>query len=65
MSYLALTDADRDAMLETIGVASIDELFAELPEGVRFDRELALAAGAGRAGADGVLRGARRRERAA
>ena len=42
MSYLALTDADRDAMLETIGVASIDELFADLPAGVRFDRELEL-----------------------
>jgi glycine cleavage system P protein (glycine dehydrogenase) subunit 1 len=40
MSYLALTDADRDAMLETIGVASVEELFAELPPGVRFDRDL-------------------------
>jgi glycine dehydrogenase subunit 1 len=36
LSYLALTDADRDAMLEAIGVESIDELFADLPEGVRF-----------------------------
>jgi len=42
MSYLALTDADRDAMLETIGVASLDELFADLPAGVRFDRALEL-----------------------
>ena len=42
MSYLALTDADREAMLETIGVASIEELFADLPVGVRLDRELAL-----------------------
>src|ERR1051325_11139209 len=42
MSYLALTDADRDAMLETIGVGSIEELFAELPAGVRLDRELDL-----------------------
>src|SRR2546430_1559039 len=42
MSYLALTDADRDAMLETIGVGSIEELFADLPQGVRFERELAL-----------------------
>ena len=40
MSYLALTDADRDAMLEAIGVDSIDELFADLPEGVRFNRAL-------------------------
>src|SRR5205809_4344629 len=43
MSYLALTEADRDAMLEAIGVGSLDELFADLPEGVRFDRPLDLA----------------------
>jgi glycine dehydrogenase subunit 1 len=42
MSYLALTDADRQAMLETIGVASIEELFADLPGGVRLDRALQL-----------------------
>jgi glycine dehydrogenase subunit 1 len=40
--YLSLTDADREAMLETIGVESIAELFRDIPEGVRFDRELAL-----------------------
>jgi glycine cleavage system pyridoxal-binding protein P len=28
--FLALTDADREAMLETIGVSSIDELFREI-----------------------------------
>ncbi len=42
MSYLALTEADRDAMLETIGVSSVEELFADLPPGVRLDRELRL-----------------------
>ena len=42
MSYLALTDADRDAMLEEIGVSSIEELFGDLPAGVRLDRELGL-----------------------
>ena len=42
MSYLALTDADREAMLEAIGVSSIEELFADLPAGVRLDRELEL-----------------------
>jgi glycine dehydrogenase subunit 1 len=42
MSYVALTDADRDAMLEAIGVGSLDDLFADLPDGVRFDRALAL-----------------------
>ena len=42
MSYLSLTDADRDEMLEAIGVSSIEELFAELPESVRLGRELEL-----------------------
>jgi glycine dehydrogenase subunit 1 len=42
VSYLSLTDADREAMLETIGASSIEELFADIPEGVRFERELAL-----------------------
>jgi glycine dehydrogenase subunit 1 len=42
LSYLALTDADREAMLETIGVSSVEELFADLPAGVRLDRELEL-----------------------
>jgi glycine dehydrogenase subunit 1 len=42
VSYLALTDADREEMLATAGVASIDELFRDIPEGVRFRRELDL-----------------------
>jgi len=42
VSYLALTDADREAMLEAIGVSSVEELFADLPEGVRLRRELDL-----------------------
>jgi glycine dehydrogenase subunit 1 len=42
VSYLALTDADREAMLETIGVSSVEELFADLPNGVRLGRELEL-----------------------
>jgi glycine dehydrogenase subunit 1 len=43
LSYLALTDADREAMLETIGVSSVEELFADLPAGVRLDRALDVA----------------------
>jgi glycine dehydrogenase subunit 1 len=43
VSYLALTAADREAMLETIGVATVEELFADLPAGVRLGRELELA----------------------
>jgi len=42
VSYLALTEADREAMLETIGVSSVEELFADLPVGVRLGRELEL-----------------------
>jgi glycine dehydrogenase subunit 1 len=38
--YLSLTDADRQAMLEAIGVTSLEELFEQIPTGVRFDREL-------------------------
>jgi glycine dehydrogenase subunit 1 len=42
VSYLSLTDADREAMLDTVGVASIDELFADIPKDVRLGRELSL-----------------------
>jgi glycine dehydrogenase subunit 1 len=40
--FLSLTDEDRDEMLETIGVASVDELFRDIPDGVRLRRPLAL-----------------------
>jgi glycine cleavage system P protein (glycine dehydrogenase) subunit 1 len=40
--YLSLTDADREAMLETIGVDTVEDLFRDIPAGVRFDRPLAL-----------------------
>ncbi|HEV8103421.1 MAG TPA: aminomethyl-transferring glycine dehydrogenase subunit GcvPA [Gaiellaceae bacterium] len=40
MSYLSLTDADREAMLAAIGVETIDELFRDIPAGVRFAGEL-------------------------
>jgi glycine dehydrogenase subunit 1 len=40
VSYLSLTDADREAMLATIGVETIDELFRDIPAGVRFAGEL-------------------------
>lgn len=39
MRYLPLTDADRRSMLARIGVASIDDLFADIPQSVRL-REL-------------------------
>jgi glycine dehydrogenase subunit 1 len=37
MRYLPLTEADRQAMLQTIGIASIDALFAEVPPVARLD----------------------------
>ncbi len=38
--YLSQTAADREAMLAAIGVDSVDDLFEQIPERVRFDREL-------------------------
>ena len=35
MRYLPLTDADRRAMLQAIGVGSLDSLYRDVPEGVR------------------------------
>jgi glycine dehydrogenase subunit 1 len=40
--FLSLTDEDREAMLGAIGVATIDELFEQVPEGVRLRRDLDL-----------------------
>jgi glycine dehydrogenase subunit 1 len=42
LSYLSLTHQDREEMLAAIGVSSVEELFRDIPAGVRFDRELAL-----------------------
>jgi len=43
--YTSATDADRAAMLERIGVESIDDLFETIPEGVRLGRALDLPPG--------------------
>jgi glycine cleavage system P protein (glycine dehydrogenase) subunit 1 len=43
--YTPTTEADRAEMLETIGVDSIDELFAQIPEDVRLGRALDLESG--------------------
>ncbi len=37
MRYLPLSQADRAAMLDKIGVGSIDDLFADVPEEARLD----------------------------
>jgi glycine dehydrogenase subunit 1 len=43
--YTSATDADRAAMLETIGVGSVDDLFADVSPSLRLGRELALDPG--------------------
>src|SRR3989440_6834651 len=43
--YTSVTDEDRREMLATIGMSSMDELFADIPEGVRLQTELDLPAG--------------------
>src|SRR5919199_3925694 len=40
--YTSATDADRRAMLDAIGVGSLEDLFADIPEGVRLRREIEL-----------------------
>ncbi len=44
MSYAALTPDDRQAMLQTIGVDSIDDLFADIPRHLRQNAQLGLEA---------------------
>ncbi len=43
--YTSATDADRREMLDAIGVETIEDLFADIPAGVRLDRPLDIAAG--------------------
>ncbi len=42
MSQLSLTDSDREEMLAAIGVDSVEDLFRDIPAGVRFKRDLKL-----------------------
>ena len=43
--YTSVTDADLSEMLGTIGVDSIDELFADIPARLRLNRPLSLGPG--------------------
>jgi glycine dehydrogenase subunit 1 len=43
--YTSVTEQDRREMLAAIGVSSMEELFADIPDGVRLGRELDLPAG--------------------
>jgi glycine dehydrogenase subunit 1 len=47
--YTSATDADREQMLAAIGAASVEELFEDVPEGVRLGRALELPDGKGEA----------------
>jgi glycine dehydrogenase subunit 1 len=42
VSYLSVTDRDREEMLAAIGVSSVEDLFEQVPEGVRLRRPLDL-----------------------
>lgn len=44
MSYIPNTDADREAMLAAIGVKTMDDLFAPIPEPLQFRGELDIPA---------------------
>jgi glycine dehydrogenase subunit 1 len=44
-SYVSATEAERREMLATIGVASIEDLFADIPPALRLERPLAIGAG--------------------
>ncbi len=44
MSYIALSDDDRRAMLAAVGIASVDELFCCIPEEIRAKKDLDLPA---------------------
>src|SRR3989440_11508230 len=43
--YTSVTEQDRREMLAAIGISSMEELFADIPEAVRLTRELDLPAG--------------------
>ena len=43
--YTSVTDSDREQMLAAIGVSSVEELFADIPAGVRLARALDLPDG--------------------
>jgi glycine dehydrogenase subunit 1 len=44
MTYILNTPEDQQDMLEAIGVSSIEQLFAEIPQDIKLDRELDLPA---------------------
>ena len=61
VSFLSLTDADREEMLAAIGVASVEELFRDIPAGVRFGGELDLEPALSEPSSSRTSRSSRRR----
>ncbi|HYM12305.1 MAG TPA: aminomethyl-transferring glycine dehydrogenase subunit GcvPA [Bryobacterales bacterium] len=45
MRYLPKSDSERQAMLDSMGLASLDDLFSHLPPGLRLNRPLAIPPG--------------------
>jgi len=56
MRYIPVTCEQREAMLRAVGVSSIDELFAVIPEAVRFDGALDLPDGLSEIELDSLMR---------
>jgi hypothetical protein len=54
--YTSATDGDRQEMLATIGVESIDELFADVPESLRLEEPLSFGPGSSERGGVGSSR---------
>ena len=42
MRYIPMTEQDRQAMLASMGISSVDELFADIPEHLRMAERLNL-----------------------
>ena len=61
--YTSATDADRREMLGRIGLGSLDELFAAIPESVRLERPLALPDGQAEQDVEAHLRSLAERNR--
>src|ERR1039457_3715672 len=55
--FTAVTETDRRVMLDAVGVAGIEELFADIPAALRLDRPLDLPDGLGEAEVYEQLRG--------
>ena len=65
MRYLPMTDGDRGAMLAAIGVATVDELYADVPPAAHLSELLELPLGQGELSVEREMRALSRRNLAA